>query len=61
MKEKSPQTRVNVSMGMDTYKELTERIPAKERSKFIESLIRKSLGMPDRPDYHVGRPRNSEQ
>jgi len=56
--EKPRQTRINVTMGEDTRDELLKRIPEKERSKFIESLIRKELGMEERPDYRVGRPKS---
>lgn len=57
MSEKPRQTRINVTMGEDTRDELLKRLPEKERSKFIESLIRKELGMEKRPDYQVGRPK----
>jgi hypothetical protein len=38
-----------------------EFFPIMQRSLIVESLIREKLGMPPRPDYHVGRPRNDEK
>lgn len=56
MDQKKPrQTRINVTMGEDTRDELLNRVPEKKRSEFIESLIRKELGMEARPEYQVGR------
>lgn len=40
--------RINVTLSPDTLTELEARIPEKQRSAFIESLIRREFGMPKR-------------
>ncbi len=37
--------RINVTLYPDTLKELEQRIPEKQRSAFIENLIRREFGM----------------
>jgi hypothetical protein len=41
--------RINVTFSPDTLAELEARIPEKQRSAFIENLIRREFGMPALP------------
>lgn len=38
--------RINVTLSPDTLAELEARIPDKQRSAFIENLVRREFGMP---------------
>jgi hypothetical protein len=42
--------RINVTFAPDTLSEMETRIPEKDRSKFIEKLVRKELGLPELED-----------
>ena len=39
--------RINVTLSPDTLAELETRIPDKQRSAFIERLVRREFGMPE--------------
>lgn len=38
--------RINVTLSPDTLRELEARIPEKQRSAFIEKLVRREFGLP---------------
>ena len=43
--------RINVTLSPDTLAELEDRIPEKQRSAFIERLIRREFGMKNEQEY----------